>query len=59
MDEFTQENLFKEFSSTKGDSGTGLELLVADRIVRDHMGKIEILTKLGTGSLFPTIFQLH
>ena len=59
MDELTQENLFKEFFSTKGDSGTGLGLLVADRIVREHMGKIEILTKLGAGSLFRTIFRLH
>ena len=59
MDELTQENLFKEFFSTKGDSGTGLGLLVADRIVQDHRGKIEVLTKPGAGSLFRTIFQLH
>ncbi len=59
MDELTQENLFKEFFSTKGDSGTGLGLLVVDRIVRDHAGKIEILTKPGTGSLFRTIFRIQ
>ena len=59
MDPYTQENLFKEFFSTKGDSGTGLGLLVVDRIVRDHMGKIEILTKPGTGSLFRTIFRIQ
>jgi signal transduction histidine kinase len=59
MDELTQENLFKEFFSTKGDSGTGLGLLVVDRIVRNHGGRIEILTKSGVGSLFRTIFRIH
>jgi signal transduction histidine kinase len=59
MDESTQENLFKEFFSTKGDTGTGLGLLVVDRIVRNHGGKIEILTKSGVGSLFRTIFRIH
>ena len=43
MDESTQENLFKEFFSTKGDTGTGLGLLVVDRIVRNHEGKIELI----------------
>ena len=59
MDESTQENLFKEFFSTKGDTGTGLGLLVVDRIVRNHKGKIEVLSKSGVGSLFRTIFQIH
>ena len=56
MDESAQENLFKEFFSTKGDAGTGLGLLVVDRIVRNHRGKIVILSKSGIGSLFRTIF---
>jgi len=59
MDATTQENLFKEFYSTKGDKGTGLGLLVVDRIVRNHKGKIEILTKPMTGSLFRTIFRIE
>lgn len=59
MDITTQENLFKEFYSTKGDKGTGLGLLVVDRIVRNHKGKIEILTKPMTGSLFRTIFRIE
>ena len=59
MDESTQENMFKEFFSTKGDTGTGLGLLVVDRIVRNHGGKIEILTKPGIGSLFRMIFRIH
>ena len=58
MDEHTEENLFEEFFSTKGDKGTGLGLMVVDRIVRNHKGKIEILTRPGIGSLFRTIFPI-
>ena len=58
MDETTEENLFEEFFSTKGDKGTGLGLMVVDRIVRNHKGKIEILTRPGIGSLFRTIFPI-
>jgi signal transduction histidine kinase len=58
MDEKTQENLFKEFFSTKGDTGTGLGLMVVERIIRNHKGKIELLTRPGAGSLFRTIFRI-
>ena len=57
MDRTTEENLFKEFFSNKGDSGTGLGLMVVDGIVKNHSGKIEVLTKPGIGSLFRTIFK--
>lgn len=59
MDKFTMENLFQEFFSTKGDSGTGLGLMVAERIVQNHKGKIEVLTNPGQGSLFRAIFQIN
>jgi signal transduction histidine kinase len=52
------DNLFKQFFSTKGSAGTGLGLVVVDRIVSSHGGKIEILTKSGKGTLFRTIFAL-
>ena len=52
------DNLFNPFFSTKGAAGTGLGLVVVDRIVQSHGGKIEILTKTGKGSLFRTIFSL-
>ena len=58
MDEETQKNLFKEFFSSKGDSGTGLGLMVVDRIAKNHSGRIEVMTKRGKGSLFRVIFRL-
>ena len=42
----------------KGDAGTGIGLMVVDRIIRNHKGKIEILTRPGAGSLFRTIFRI-
>lgn len=54
----TQANLFTEFFSTKGDTGTGLGLMVVNRIVNNHHGKIEVLSRQGQGSLFRTIFQI-
>ncbi len=59
MDTETHENIFKEFYSTKGHSGTGLGLMVVKRIVGNHHGKIEVLTKKGRGSLFRIIFRLN
>lgn len=58
MNNHIQENLFKEFFSSKGDSGTGLGLMVVERIARHHNGKIEVLSKKGVGSLFRVIFRL-
>ena len=57
MDKSTEKNLFKEFFSNKGDTGTGLGLMVVDRIVKNHKGKIEVLTKPEIGSLFRAIFK--
>ncbi len=36
MDKETQSNIFKEFFSSKGDSGTGLGLMVVERIIKNH-----------------------
>ena len=58
MNKNTCENLFKEFFSTKGHTGTGLGLMLVKRIVKNHHGKIEVLTKPGRGSLFRIIFRL-
>jgi signal transduction histidine kinase len=59
MDHETKENIFTEFYSTKGHTGTGLGLMVVERIVKNHQGKIEVLSKPGRGSLFRIIFPIQ
>ena len=58
MDNETRSNLFTEFFSTKGDTGTGLGLMVVNRIVKNHHGKVEVLSRRGQGSLFRAIFRI-
>ncbi len=58
MDECTRENLFKDFFSTKGCNGTGLGLMVVEKIVEEHGGRIEVLTTRGKGSTFRLIFKI-
>jgi signal transduction histidine kinase len=59
MDEETKTSIFDEFYSTKGGHGTGLGLLVVDKIVKEHGGKIEVLTAPGRGTTFRTIFRIN
>lgn len=59
MDEKTRASIFDEFYSTKGSDGTGLGLLVADRVIKEHGGKVDVLTAPGKGSTFRVIFNLH
>jgi signal transduction histidine kinase len=59
MDEETKASIFDEFYSTKGGHGTGLGLLVVDKIVKEHGGKVEVLTTPGRGSTFRTIFRIN
>ncbi|WP_027370404.1 sensor histidine kinase [Desulfovermiculus halophilus] len=59
MDSTTKENIFAEFYSTKGHTGTGLGLMVVERIVKNHHGKIEVLAKPEKGSLFRIIFPIQ
>ena len=58
MDENTIEKIFKEFYSDKGSDGTGLGLFVANKIVREHNGKIEVLSSPGKGSTFRVILAI-
>jgi signal transduction histidine kinase len=58
MDENTMEKMFKEFYSDKGSDGTGLGLFVANKIVREHNGKIEVLSSPGKGSTFRVILAI-
>lgn len=52
MSDDVQNNLFTSFFSTKGDQGTGLGLLVTQKLVREHGGALDFHSVPGKGSTF-------
>jgi PAS domain S-box-containing protein len=52
MDEETRERAFSLFFSSKGLSGTGLGLFIANKIVRTHNGTIELESEPSVGTRF-------
>jgi signal transduction histidine kinase/FixJ family two-component response regulator len=52
MDRETRESLFTLFFSSKGNKGTGLGLFIANKIITQHGGKINVESKLNQGSSF-------
>ncbi|MCP4746876.1 MAG: hybrid sensor histidine kinase/response regulator [Desulfobacteraceae bacterium] len=52
MDQETQSKLFTIFFSSKGRKGTGLGLFIANKIVEQHGGCIDVRSKPGKGSCF-------
>ena len=52
MDQETCENIFTLFFSSKGHRGTGLGLFIANQIVEQHGGTIEVESNPGEGSNF-------
>jgi signal transduction histidine kinase len=59
MEDSTREKLFTQFYSTKGAHGTGLGLLVVQRIVHEHDGRIEVSSTPGKGTTFRLIFGIN
>ena len=58
MDQDTQRNIYEEFFSTKGSSGTGLGLAVVEKVVNRHGGQIEVASTPGKGTTFKLIFKI-
>jgi len=52
MDEETKNNMFTLFFSSKGYRGTGLGLFIANQVIDQHGGSIEVKSTLGEGSNF-------
>ena len=56
MDEEEQERIFSPYFTTK-KSGTGLGLYIAQKIIKDHGGKIRIESKKNRGTAFTIVFE--
>ena len=52
MTDEVKKKLFTAFFSTKGGKGTGLGLLVIQKLVHEHGGTISVDSKPGEGSTF-------
>jgi len=55
MDDDVREHLFEDFYSTKGSMGTGLGLVVVQKIVKEHGGTIDFASAPGKGTTFTII----
>ena len=52
MNEETLSKLFAVFFSSKGRKGTGLGLFIAQKIIEQHGGRIDVASEIGKGSRF-------
>ncbi|MFH2045312.1 MAG: ATP-binding protein [Pseudomonadota bacterium] len=55
MDQETKEKMFTLFFTSKGSQGTGLGLFIANRVIYQHGGTIEVKSEPGKGSCFTII----
>ncbi len=59
MTEETRARLFQAFYTTKGERGTGLGLMVVEKTISLHRGKIQIESTLGEGTRFLISLPVH
>ena len=59
MDEDVKDKLFRSFFSTKGTRGTGLGLMITQKIVREHGGDIKVESEKGGGTRFAIKLAEH
>ncbi|MGQ9655988.1 MAG: ATP-binding protein, partial [Thermodesulfobacteriota bacterium] len=52
MSEEVRAKAFTSFFTTKGTKGTGLGLMVTDKLVQEHGGKMTVESTPGQGSTF-------
>ena len=52
MDEALLQKIFTSFFSTKGHRGTGLGLMVTQKLIEEHKGRIEVASVLDKGTTF-------
>jgi signal transduction histidine kinase len=52
MDRETQEKIFTPFFSSKGSEGTGLGLFIANTVITQHGGSIQVKSTVGRGTVF-------
>ncbi len=56
MEQEFKDRAFEEFFSTKGNQGTGLGLMVTQKIMREHGGNISFNSAPGKGTAFTVVF---
>ncbi|MEM6551751.1 MAG: ATP-binding protein [Planctomycetota bacterium] len=59
MSPAVRDRLFEPFHSTKGYGGTGLGLVVTQKIVDEHQGKISVASEPGAGTTFEMRLPIH